>query len=448
MSRRVVVTGLGCITPIGHTVRESWRNLLASKSGIIPITELENYNNDYRPFTKYIPPKVAVGKVPPFSKEIKELSDALITSQEERKYSQFIKLSILTSYEALKDADLLSTNSSLPNPAINTSLCNLDRFGCIIGSGIGSIGDIYSTSLQFHENDPKKKISPFFIPKILTNMAAGNVSIKFNLRGPSHSVSTACATGNNAIGDAYNFIKLGMQDICIAGASESSILPLSLAGFLRAKSITPDGISRPFDIERNGFVLGEGSGMLVLESLEHAQNRGAKIYCELKGYGLSCDAYHITSPSPSGDGAKRAMEMALSMSDIEIYDIDYVNAHATSTQLGDSTEIEAIISALIPPSRVNPLYISSNKGSVGHQLGAAGAVESIFTILSLRNGIIPHTLNLKNQLHLESIQGNPDTLSFVKGVPSRPKKLEYALSNSFGFGGVNTSLLFKKWEQC
>ncbi|CAI4038533.1 hypothetical protein SMKI_05G1430 [Saccharomyces mikatae IFO 1815] len=438
MSKRVVVTGLGCVTPLGRSLSESWKNLLSSKNGLTPITSLSNYEVDYKPKEKSIPSTITVGKIPEDHDQNSAIHRLLLTGQDERRTSSFIKLAIRTTYEALHNAGLLNPN----DVTINTSLCNLDRFGCLIGSGIGSIQDIYLTSLQFHNEN--KRINPYFVPKILTNMAAGNVSIKFNLRGLSHSVSTACATGNNSIGDAFNFIRLGMQDICVAGASETSLHPLSLAGFIRAKSITTDGISRPFDTQRSGFVLGEGCGMIVMESLEHAQKRNAKIICELVGYGLSSDACHITSPPADGNGAKRAIDMALEMARLKPADIDYVNAHATSTLLGDKAECMAVISALFPGrSNDKPLYISSNKGAIGHLLGAAGAVESVFTICSLRDDKIPHTLNLNNVLPLESSESNK--LHFVRDTPLEGANPHYALCNSFGFGGVNTSLLFKRW---
>lgn len=441
MSQRVVVTGLGCITPLGATLKQSWSNLLASKSGIVPITSLPNYLSDYEQFTNSIPPTVGVGKIP----ELQGDYSALISAQDQRRVSEFTKLAILASHEALRDADLLEGDDEL---SVDKEKANRDRFGCIIGTGIASIQDFYSTSVSFH-ND-RKRVNPLFVPKILTNMAAGNVSIKFNLRGVSHCASTACATGNNSIGDAYNFIRLGMQDICLAGASESCIHPLSLAGFIRAKSITvKDGISRPFDAERSGFVLGEGAGMLVLESLENAQRRGAKILAEIKGYGLSSDAYHITSPCPDGNGPMRAMQMALRIAQIDKNKIGYVNAHATSTVLGDRAECVAIKSALLPTLNGDPLFVSSNKGAMGHLLGAAGAVESIFTIMSIKEGIMPHTLNLRKVSGAagDSYEDHFKGLSFVKEKPLKNPDLKYAMCNSFGFGGVNTSLVFKKWAE-
>lgn len=434
MSRRVVVTGLGCVTPLGNSVRESWANLLASKSGIVGITSLPDYDNDYKQYSKSIPKTVSVGKV-----NFPEDDLLLFSDQDKRRLPQFSKYAVLATFEALMHANLLKPNSI----EIDESRVNLDKFGCVIGSGIASIKDIYNTTIQFHNE--KKKVNPLFVPRILTNMAAGNVSIKFKLRGACHSVSTACATGNNSIGDAYNFIRLGMQDICVAGASDASVHPLSLAGFLRAQSITPDGISRPFDAERSGFVLGEGAGILILESLESAIKRKADIICEVAGYGISSDAYHITSPLPDGSGAQRAIEMAIS--EIDKSDITYVNAHATSTVLGDRAETLAIKNSLINENESHsphPIYVSSNKGSMGHLLGAAGTVESIFTIKALKESIIPHTLNLQNID--EEIKSNSKGLEFVMKNPKKIDKFQYALCNSFGFGGVNTTILFKQFN--
>ncbi|SCU82649.1 LANO_0B07074g1_1 [Lachancea nothofagi CBS 11611] len=422
MTSRVVITGLGALTPLGKTVSESWSNLLRGKSGIRPISELP----DAKDYESHCPASVGVANVTGFNPM--DYGD-LFTSQDLRRMSLFTQFAVVAAQEALKDANLLNTVDEYNN----------ERFGCVIGSGIASIQDMYESILNF---DRGKKLPPTFVPKILANMACGNVSIKFQLRGVSHCVSTACATGNNAIGDAYNFIRLGYNDVCLAGASEASVHPLSLSGFLRAKSITPDGISRPFDKERNGFVLGEGAGLMVLESLEHAQKRGARIYAEIEGYGLTSDAHHITSPSESGDGARRAMEMALKGHDPR--QVDYVNAHATSTILGDRAELNAI-SNIFAPNRSIPLKLSSNKGAMGHLLGAAGAVESIFTIKSLQEGLVPHTLNLKRIGEAKGDNfGDLKALDFVTGSPVR-HDLEYALSNSFGFGGINSSLLFRKW---
>lgn len=354
----------------------------------------------------------------------------LFTSQDLRRMSQFTQFAMVAAQEALQDADILQMLAESKN----------DRVGCVIGSGIGSIQDMYDTIVDFERG---KRVAPTFVPKILANMACGNISIKFQLRGVSHCVSTACATGNNAIGDAYNFIRLGYNDVCLAGASEASVHPLSLAGFLRAKSITTSGVSRPFDKERDGFVLGEGAGLVVLESLEHAQRRGARIYAEIEGYGLTSDAHHITAPSENGEGARRAMEMALKNHDPR--KVDYINAHATSTVLGDRAESQAISSLFSTPNP-STLKVSSNKGAIGHLLGAAGAVESIFTIKSLQEGIIPHTLNLSN---IGGAKGDEaDTFNSLDLVRDKPAvhDIQLALNNSFGFGGINSSLLFRKWN--
>lgn len=413
---RVVVTGLGCISPLGNSVSKSWRNLCASIDGTVPF---QNTRAGIVDLAR--PNDFTCGSY-----------ESLFDDRDLRRMSRFVQLAVLASYEALNDANLLGSKTTM------TLNVDTERFGCVIGSGIGSVQDIDNAATK-RALRPNSKVSPHFMPRILPNMAAGNVSIKFGLRGLSHCASTACASGNQAIGDAFNFIRLGMQDICLAGATEAPIHPLSIAGFASARSLSPLGISRPFDQHRNGFVLGEGSGMLVLESLDHARSRGASILAEIIGYGISSDAYHITSPSPDGDGARRAMEMALKMGNIEKKESPYVNAHATSTALGDLAECNAIDKVF--RDYEDKINVSSNKGSMGHLLGAAGAVESIFTIMSLREGIIPHTLNLQEPLKL------PDNtkISFVLHVPISQRELKFGLTNSLGFGGVNTSLLFKRW---
>ncbi|SCU80040.1 LAFA_0B07162g1_1 [Lachancea sp. 'fantastica'] len=424
MTSRVVVTGLGALTPLGKTLQQSWSSLLRGNSGIRPVSELADFK-DYEP---HCPANVGVGKIDGFDATA---YGSLFTSQDLRRMSLFTQFAVVAAQEALDDAGLLRKLDEI----------NVERFGCVIGSGIASIQDMYDSILAF---DRGKKLAPTFVPKILANMACGNVSIKYQLKGVSHCVSTACATGNNAIGDAYNFIRLGYNDLCLAGASEACVHPLALSGFLRAKSITPDGISRPFDALRSGFVLGEGAGILVLESLQHAQKRGARIYAEVEGYGLSSDAHHITSPSENGEGAGRAMRMALNT--VDPGKVDYVNAHATSTVLGDRAEYQAIAQIFAGESRENRLKVSSNKGAMGHLLGAAGAVESIFTIKSLQDGVIPHTLNLEKAGGAPGDQlDNWQQLDLVQGKPES-QQLQYALTNSFGFGGINSSLLFRKWE--
>lgn len=427
--KRVVVTGLGCLTPLGRDLKGSWNSLLKGKSGLGKITELCDYDLKYSKFSKLIPPSITVGKV---NFNIDEYPE-LFTSQDARRMSQFSQLSIIVAYEALKSSKLLK------NGTLNVcDSIDLTRFGCVIGSGMSSISDTFDQSQSMLSL--KQKISPLFIPRFLTNMAAGNVSIKFNLQGISHCCATACATGNNSIGDAYNFVRLGYNDIIICGASEMSVHPLTLAGFLKAKSITTGGISCPFDKQRSGFVLGEGCGLMILESLDHALARKAPIFAEISGYGISSDAYHITSPKENGEGAQRAMLSAIG--NVSLNNIDYVNAHATSTILGDRAEVGAIDNIF---QGVKP-FVSSNKGHMGHLLASAGAVESIFTVMSIYHQIIPHTLNLniageKNTEICEPFQN----LKFVKNSPINTK-INYALKNSFGFGGVNSSLLFKKFE--
>ncbi|SCV01516.1 LAMI_0G12002g1_1 [Lachancea mirantina] len=425
MAARVVVTGLGALSPLEAGVQKSWTSLLAGKSGITPISQLP----DAASYTAHCPATCGVGKVSNFSPEE---YGGLFSTQDLRRMSLFTQYATVAAREALEDAGLL-----------HDRYYDKEKFGCVIGSGIASISDTFDTVGGFIQG---KKVSPLFVPKILNNMAAGNLSIKFGLQGVTHCVSTACATGNNSIGDAYNFIRLGYSDSCLAGASEASVHPLALAGFLRAKSITTAGISRPFDSLRDGFVLAEGAGILVLENLEYAQRRGARIYAEIVGYGVTSDAYHITSPLEGGDGARRAMQMALG--DHDPRSVGYVNAHATSTILGDRAEARAIRDVFnARNNRESDICVSSNKGAIGHLLGAAGAMEAIFTIKSLYHDTIPHTLNLNT---VGGAKGDDETdfqgLNFVRDKPIA-RKMEYALNNSFGFGGVNSAILFKKWDE-
>lgn len=428
---RVVVTGIGLITPLGVGLRHTWKNLIAGKSGLVSTSlfedvDLLNWRN--------VPSKV-VGKVPQGSKE-KGGWDVLehLEAGEARRLALFAQYGLAATAEAIQDSKL-------------DNLQDTTRVGVAVGSGIGSFPDIYDNSVAFNSNG-YKKVQPLFIPKLLNNMAAGNISIKFNLKGPLHSVSTACATGLNAIGDAYNFIKNDYADVMICGGTEASLHPLALAGFARARSVvtefedSPQSASRPFDGKRSGFVLGEGCGILVLEKLEHARSRGvSRFYGEVTGYGLCGDAYHITAPEASGDGAYRAMKMALDRSGIAAKDIGYVNAHATSTIIGDRAENNAMLRIFHENS---DLAVSSTKSSTGHLLGAAGAVEAAFTLKALETGLIPPTLNLEN------IGGHRDddksSFSKFNYVPNQSieKTLDHALCNSFGFGGVNSSVVFSK----
>ncbi|AET39395.1 fatty acid synthase CEM1 Ecym_4333 [Eremothecium cymbalariae DBVPG len=436
MLQRVVVTGLGCYTPLGATLNESWTALLNGRSGVISIQSLKEYEDRYKPFSRIIPPTATVGKV-----DFNPHDHSILTSQEIRRTSLASQVAVVATHEALSSANLIDGSGE----SLIGSHLQPERAGCIIGSGLPSMHDIFGATNSLLSL-PRTTVSPYFLPKSLNNMACGNVAIKYKLRGVSHCPSTACATGNNAIGDAYNFIRLGYADMIVAGASEMSVHPLPLAGFIKAKSITPTGISRPFDSLRDGFVLGEGCGMAVLESLSHALKRKANIIAEVVGYGLSTDAYHITSPLQNGDGARRAMEMAIrqGMRWEDRNQIGYVNAHATSTVLGDRAEAQAIKNIFQDGNA--EVCIGSNKGHMGHLLGAAGAVEAVFSLRSLKDGIVPNTLNLNIP---GGADGDKETyftgLQFVMGKPKRIS-LRYVLNNSFGFGGINSSLLFKKFE--
>lgn len=436
MSNRIVVTGLGLVTPLGVGVNTSWKNLISNKSGLVSTSILPDYVSSG---WDKIPSKV-IGKVPdgPIAEGKWSTSDHF-EKGEARRLALFTQYGLVATEEALRDANWF--------PKLNEEQ---NYTGVAIGSGIGSFHDTYDNAVNF-ERSGYKKVQPLFIPKILTNMAAGNISIKYGLKGPNHSVSTACATGLHSIGDAYNFIKNGHAKVMVAGGTESTIHPLALAGFARAKSVAtdfnddPTKASRPFDKDRSGFVLSEGCGIMVLESLEHALNRGltAKdIYGEIQGYGLSGDANHITAPSEDGDGAYRSMEMSMKFADVLPQNIDYINAHATSTIIGDRSENYAI-SELFKEN--NTLAISSTKSSIGHLLGAAGAVELIFTIKAIQENIVPPTLNLNNiGGHKEDDSNQFSKFDYVANK-SKEKNVNYALCNSFGFGGTNSTLCLSKY---
>ncbi|CDK26394.1 unnamed protein product [Kuraishia capsulata CBS 1993] len=431
-AKRVVVTGMGMVSPLGVGIQTSWRNLIGSKSGLVSTSTLSNAA-DY----EGIPNRV-VGKVPTGDGPGLWNPTNFLESHEVRRLSPFIQYAIAASQEALEDANWFPKSD---DDQYNT--------GVAFGSGIGGVDEFYENSIAFH-NKGYRGVKPLFIPKLLVNMAGGNVSIRHGFKGPNHAVSTACATGAHAIGDAARFIKDGYANVMVAGATEAAIHPVSLSGFARAKSLVtsfndePERASRPFDAQRNGFILGEGAGCLILEEMNHALSRGAKIYAEVGGYGIVGDAIHITSPDPAGTGATRAMEFAIKQAGLTAEDIDYVNAHATSTVLGDRSENFAL-KALFG-HRGTDVGVSSTKGSIGHLLGGAGAVESIFTILALTNNIMPPTLNL------ESIGGHPDdnpedfVFDYVPNV-AREKSIRAAISNSFGFGGTMGSLCFKTFEK-
>ncbi|KAI5950630.1 CEM1 [Candida margitis] len=433
---RVVVTGVGLISPLGVGLKHNWSRLIASESGLISTTKLPNYSQDG---WDKIPSKV-VGVVPegPISEGKWDPSEH-ITSGEIKRLAKFSQYGIACAQEAIKDSQLEVT-----------ALKSSTSIGVAVGSGIGSFQDVYDNTTAFNLGG-YRKVQPLFIPKLLNNMAAGNISIKYGFKGPLHSVSTACATGLQAIGDAYNFIKLNYADVMICGGTESSIHPLALSGFARARSLVtdfndePSKASRPFDKDRNGFVLSEGCGIVVLESLDHALKRGVtqdQIYGEILGYGLSGDAYHITAPQEDGEGAYNAMSQALTRADINPAKVNYINAHATSTTIGDRAENNALF-RLFPQSTL----VSSTKGAIGHLLGAAGAVESIFTLQAMKTGQIPPTLNLDNP---GGKQGDEEEkfgkFDYVANKAKLGVTVDYAMCNSFGFGGVNSSLLLGKYH--
>lgn len=429
---RVVVTGIGLITPLGVGTNATWTNLVANKSGLIATSTFADYNSGW----DKVPAKV-VGQVPRGS--IKEGKwDVLehLDSSDARRLALFSQYGLVATAEALQDANLHDSDS-----------IDKTRVGVAVGSGIGSFPDVYENSVAFSTSG-YKRIQPLFIPKLLTNMAGGNISIKHGFKGPLHSVSTACATGLNAIGDAYNFIKNDYADVMVCGGTEASLHPLALAGFARARSVVtdfaddPTAASRPFDSQRSGFVLSEGCGILILEKLEHAKARGVtKFYGEVTGYGLSGDAHHITAPMESGEGAFRAMEMALKRAKLDPKLVDYVNAHATSTVIGDRAENNAM-SRLF--SENDKLAVSSTKSAIGHLLGAAGAVEAAFTLKALETNTVPATLNLDNiGQHKDDDAAMFQRFDYVPNQ-SKQKQVDVALCNSFGFGGVNSSVVFSK----
>lgn len=426
--QRVVVTGLGAVTPLGLGVRRTWQRLLAGDCGIVSLRdEGEQYKRQQC---------LVAGLVPLGSKAqgAWEAGDWL-SKDEQRRMSKFMQYAVYAAGEALEDAGWDPRTEQEQN---STGLC--------LGSGIGSFKEIYETSIDFYTGSAKK-VSPFFVPKLLINLAAGHISIKYSLKGPSHAATTACTTGAHSIGDAARFIAHGDADVMLAGGSESCIDPLAFVGFERLKSLTtdfndePQRASRPFDKQRSGFVIGEGAAVLVLESLDHARERGARILAEFAGYGTSSDAHHLTAPLPDGDGACRAMRMALKHAGCLPRDVDYINAHATSTPLGDVAENRAIKKLMLGEhgvSKGRDICLSSTKGAVGHMLGAAGAVEAIFGVLAVQTGVVPPTLNLE---HVESKEFD---CNYVAGA-MQEKDVKVVLSNSFGFGGTNASLCFKRY---
>ncbi|MCH4151479.1 MAG: beta-ketoacyl-ACP synthase II [Sphingobium sp.] len=416
--RRVVVTGLGMVSPLGADVETTWKNILASKSGAGRITKFDTTDYACQIACEVKPADHAYG----FDASLR------VDHKVQRQVDPFIVFGIDAAGQALEDAGL-------------TEMSDADklRAGCSIGSGIGGLPGIESESLVLHEKGPRR-VSPHFVHGRLINLISGQVSIKYGLMGPNHAVVTACSTGAHSIGDAARMIAMDDADIMLAGGAESTICPIGIAGFSQAKALStsfndaPEKASRPYDQARDGFVMGEGAGVVVLEEYEHAKARGAKIYAEVVGYGLTGDAYHVTAPHPEGSGAFRSMEMALRKSGLSIDSIDYVNAHGTSTPLGDELELGAV--RRLFGSAIDTMSMSSTKSAIGHLLGGAGAVESIFCILALRDQIVPPTLNLDNPS--ESCIG-------VDLVPHKAKerKVKAVLNNSFGFGGTNASLIMK-----
>ncbi len=409
--RRVVVTGLGMVAPTGNSVRDSWEAATAGRSGIGRITLHDP--------SAY---KVQIAG------EVKNLSGAgVIDPKDERRLSRFVLFATMAAEEAIRDSGLAV--ESAPH-----------RYGCIIGVGMGGIQDIETNALLLAEKG-EKRISPFFIPFAIPNMAAGYVSLKYGLKGPNMCTATACASGTHAVGEAFEGIKRGDADAFVCGGAESAISPLGIASFaalkaLSARNDSPETASRPFDKDRDGFVMGEGAGILVLEELSHAQKRGAKIYAELVGYGASGDAYHITAPPERGEGGRRAMEQALKSASLNPQDVDYINAHGTSTSLNDRYESEAIMDLF--GDHAHRLLISSTKGVTGHCLGAAGGIEAVFTALTVARSIIPPTANYET----------PDPECPLNYVPRAAieRKVGVALSNSFGFGGTNATIAMKRFS--
>jgi 3-oxoacyl-[acyl-carrier-protein] synthase II len=416
--RRVVVTGMGMVSPLGVGVDVNWDRLTHGQSGIGRITHF-----DPSDMTCQVAGQVPRGDGPG------ELNlDNYIEPKEQKKMDNFIHYAIAAAEEAIKDGGYVPRTEE-----------EQDRIGVMVGSGIGGLNEIYETSIVLHERGPRR-VSPFFIPRSLINLASGQISIMHGYRGPNHAVVTACATGAHAIGDAARLIALGDADVMVAGGAEAAICRVGIAGFcaLRAMSTSfndqPGKASRPYDKERDGFVMGEGAGVVILEEYEHAKKRGAKIYAELVGYGLSGDAHHMTAPADDGNGGYRAMQMALKRSGLSVDQINYVNAHGTSTPLGDEIEVRAVRRLL--GDAANKIMMSSTKSATGHLLGAAGAIEAIYSIKAVTDGLIPPTLNLDNPS--EGLEG-------MDLVPhkAREKKISVALSNSFGFGGTNACLIFK-----
>ena len=417
--RRVVITGMGIVSPLGVGVEHVWKRLINGESGIRAIQSFD---------TTELTAKVA-GQVPAGLRADGKLDlSEWIPSKEIKKMDRFIHLGFVAACEAMEDSGWTPASAE-----------DSYRAGTMIGSGIGGLQAIYEASIMVHEGKAKR-LSPFFIPSALINLISGHVSIKYGLKGPNHSAVTACATGVHAIGDASRLIALGDADLMVAGGAEAAVNALGIGGFCASRALStnfndrPSEASRPWDKDRDGFVMGEGAGVVVLEEYEHAIARGAKIYAEIAGYGMSGDAFHITAPADHHDGAFRAMKAAFKSGGLSPSDVQYVNAHGTSTPMGDDLELEAVENMFGEAAKT--IAMSSTKSATGHLLGAAGAIEAIFSVLAIRDGIAPPTLNLHEP-------SRPSVIDRV-ALTAQERKIDIALSNSFGFGGTNASILFKK----
>tara|TARA_B100000965_G_scaffold68082_1_gene53501 strand:+ start:443 stop:1702 length:1260 start_codon:yes stop_codon:yes gene_type:complete len=418
--RRVVVTGMGMVTPLGCGVNHNWNELLKGISGANNITRFNSSN-----FKCKVACEVPIGD----GSNGTFNSEDWIEKKEIKKIDDFIKYSLASCEESFRDSGL-----SIPEDPLSF------KSGCIIGSGMGGLPGIEQTSIDFSDG---KKISPFFITGRIINMPSGFISIKYNLKGPSYSTVSACASGAHAIGESFRLIQHGQADVMITGGAEATICPISIEGFTACRALSlkyndqPNKSSRPFDEDRDGFVMGEGAGTIILEELEFAKRRNANILCEVKGYGMSSDAFHYTLPEPSGDGAHRAMMNCINESKINLEDINYINAHGTSTPAGD--QVEAIAIDEIFKNRKNAINVSSTKSQIGHLLGAAGAVEAIYSIKSINDGILPFTKNLDHPISTSKI-------NFIRNEPIEAN-VKNVLSNSFGFGGTNVSLIFSAFDE-
>ncbi|CAO5682620.1 MAG: 3-oxoacyl-[acyl-carrier-protein] synthase 2 [Holosporales bacterium] len=423
MVRRVVVTGLGCVTPLANGVVHTWQKIIQGESGIRAIKGFET-NDLACQIGGQVPILIddSIDDASPFFNP-----NFYVPLREQKMMDPFMIFGLGAVHHAVKDAGLLDLSEEAK-----------ERVGVMVGSGIGGLSNIYETSITLHEKGPRR-VSPYFIVSSLINLTTGFASLKYGFKGPNHACVTACATGTHAIGDAMRMILMDDADVMVAGGSEASLNRLGMAGFCACKALSthfndsPEKASRPWDKDRDGFVMGEGAGILVLEELNHAKARGAKIYAEVVGYGLSSDAYHYTAPPEDGNGAMRAMKNALRNAKMNHESIDYVNAHGTSTPLGDKAEVSAIKTCF--KDHAKKLAISSTKSATGHLLGAAGGIEAVFSVLALKDGILPPTLNLEN----------PDDNFDLDFIPlkAREQRIKTAISNSFGFGGTNASLIFK-----